>query len=136
MREFDDIPMEELERIASDESVKVPEELEKELRTSITLLELQDEMEGEKTRTVSRRRVLYGLSAAASLALILGVGLRTKSLNGTPQDTFSDPALAYAELERAFSLMSDKIESSASMAENANANILEKTQTIMNKIKQ
>ncbi|MDD5950978.1 MAG: hypothetical protein PUC53_03765 [Bacteroidales bacterium] len=134
MREFDNISLEELERIASDESVKVPESLDTEIRASIAILELQEESKVEKARSATRRRFLYGLSAAASIALILGVGLRMMSLNTTPQDTFTDPALAYAELERAFSLMSDKIETGASMAHNANSSIIEQTKQIMTKI--
>lgn len=134
MREFDNISPEELERIASDENVKVPESLDTEIRASIALLELQEESKVEKARSATRRRFLYGLSAAASIALILGVGLRMMSLNTTPQDTFTDPALAYAELKRAFSLMSDKIETGASMAHNANSSIIEQTKQIMTKI--
>ena len=133
MREYDDISLEELERIASDESVEVPESLDTEIRTSIALLELQEESK-EEARSATRRRFLYGLSAAASIALVLGVGLGMMNLNSAPQDTFADPALAYAELERAFSLMSDKIETGASMVHNANSSIIEQTKQIMTKI--
>ena len=63
MREYDDISLEELERIASDESVEVPESLDTEIRTSIALLELQEESK-EETLTLQstqlRRRIHKG----------------------------------------------------------------------------
>ena len=54
MREYDDISLEELERIASDESVEVPESLDTEIRTSIALLELQEESKEEARSATSR----------------------------------------------------------------------------------
>lgn len=50
--------------------------------------------------------------AAAAAALILLIPAR-------PEDTFKDPMLAYAEVEKAFSLMSEKIERGSEIASKA-----------------
>ena len=81
--EIEKLSLEDLERISMDESIPVPEGL---------------------TERVSPQRrggqiKLWAVSVAASLVLIAGLAL---TLRPAPlKDTFDDPAVAYAEVEKA-----------------------------------
>lgn len=98
MKKIDDIEklsLEDLERISIDSSVKVPEGLEEKIKASV------------EERSRSRHRILWLAGAAASLVVIasLGLSLRPKPL----KDTFDDPAVAYAEVERALLSFSETV---------------------------
>lgn len=49
------------------------------------------------------------LAAAASVALLIGLGIGTVRWYNEPEDTFDDPYMAYAELEKAFAAISDSV---------------------------
>ena len=90
MKKIEDIEklsLEDLERISLDSSVTVPEGFEDRVRASV------------EEHSSSRHRILWLAGAAASLVVIasLGLSLRPKPL----KDTFDDPVVAYAEVERA-----------------------------------
>ena len=69
--------------------------------------------EGKRKRAVSRTVLRWAVPAfAAALALLLAVPSR-------PKDTFNDPALAYAEVERTFAYISQKIDKGAEIAAKA-----------------
>ena len=143
---------EELERIASDDSVRVPAELKASLEALAGAAELADsELSGQKspemTATPDReqelrakkaffdgmflRRPLFWASAVAA-ALVAGVILFT-AVPRQPQDTFSDPYLAYAEVQKTFDQISRRGEEAASIAGNA-VPVLEKTEDLINRI--
>ena len=85
IEEIEKLSLDDLERISLDESVPVPQGLE--------------EMIVLPTREVNRRLVFRFVSIAASLVLLVGLAVtfRPKPL----KDTFDDPALAYAEVQKA-----------------------------------
>ena len=81
---------EDLERISLDESIPVPEEL------------------SGKVQAAVRRPVRWMLPAgiAAAVAVIVTIGLTREP---APKDTFDDPYLAYAEVEKAFAKISGTV---------------------------
>ncbi|MBR1927743.1 MAG: hypothetical protein IJ840_08380 [Bacteroidales bacterium] len=85
----------DLERVSLDESIPVPEGLGERL--------------GEEAPwRSSRGRILWICSAAASLVIIVGLAL---TLRPRPlEDTFDDPYLAYAEVEKALLRVSGVME--------------------------
>jgi hypothetical protein len=95
MKSIDEITRlsaEDLERISLDESIPVPEELSARVQAAV--------------RQPARRWVLpAGIAAAATL---VAVGL-TLTQNPEPVDTFDDPYLAYAEVEKVFAKISGTV---------------------------
>lgn len=126
MRDIEDISLEELEAIADDESVKVPEELESELKSSMDMLSLLDRRR--------HRRMARIAGLAASLVLITSAGLGIADWMDRPKDTFTDPYEAYAQLDQAFSLISDKFGQGAQIASGAEQ-VMDKTNQIIDRIK-
>ena len=93
MKNIDEIARltaEDLERISLDESIPVPEELSGKVR--------------EAVGTPARRWILPS-GIAAAIAVLVAVGL-TLTRNPEPKDTFDDPYLAYAEVEKVFAKIS------------------------------
>lgn len=89
-----------LERIADDASVKAPDSLIDGIESVI----VADALARRPSRSRFSPAVFGALAAvAAGLALVL-------ALPRQPEDTFDDPALAYAELERTFSYISGKMD--------------------------
>ena len=84
---------EDLERISLDESIPVPEELSGKVREAV----------GQ-----SARRWAVPSGIAAAVAVLLAVGL-TLTRNPEPKDTFDDPYLAYAEVEKVFAKISGTV---------------------------
>ena len=98
MKSIDEITRlsaEDLERISLDESIPVPEELSG--RVDATL-----------TRQRSRAWARWAVPAAAAAAVLVAVGIGL-TRNPEPKDTFDDPYLAYAEVERVFSKISGAV---------------------------
>ena len=96
MKSIDEISRlsaEDLERIALDESIPVPEELSARVQAAV--------------RQPARRWLLPS-GIAAAFATLLAVGL-TLTRNPEPVDTFDDPYLAYAEVEKVFAKISGTV---------------------------
>ena len=83
---------EDLERISLDESIPVPEELSARVQAAV--------------RKPARWVLPAGIAAA--VAALVAVGL-TLTWNPEPKDTFDDPYLAYAEVEKVFSKISGTV---------------------------
>lgn len=118
MKRIEDIEkmeISELEKIAMDENISVPADLGQQTSELLDSLELSEKILGtdETVRPFktsrwlgSSNRIFRLTSVAAAIAVLVGIGL---SLNGgllRPSekelvDTFDDPALAYAQLEKA-----------------------------------
>ena len=95
INEIEKLSLGELERISLDESIPVPEGLGERICV-------------DAPWRSSRGRLLWICSAAASLVIIAGLALtlRPKRL----EDTFDDPYLAYAEVEKALLRVSSGVE--------------------------
>lgn len=92
--EIEKLSLENLERISLDESVKVPEGLEHRI--------------GQAVSARSNKRIIpliCGIAASLLLVIGLAISLRPPQL----RDTFDDPALAYAEVEKALLSVSGTI---------------------------
>lgn len=138
MRDIDKISIEELADIADDESVKVPESLGVEVKSTLDMLSFMESLSSdnefdELLRKRRQKRIFNVASLAASLALLVGVGFGVNSYMSRPKDTFTDPDMAYAELEQAFKLISLKVEKGADIARNAEV-VMDKTNEILENI--
>lgn len=110
--------IEELEAVSRDERICIPDGLEKRLEDALevhrTVRGLAGMSAGPDGRLRSRR---FLMGAAASFVLLAGLGAGLIMNVGEPEDTFTDPYLAYAEVERAFAKMSDGVRKGIAMAE-------------------
>ena len=135
---MDELNYEALERIP------IPEGLEERLSAKI------DEWELEETKQKAQRRrllpsALRYMAVAASVALVLGVGLHLmhqdeqlpSSWEGqgwalAEQDTYQDPLLAQQEAERALNLLAYNLNKGMGQLEKAKA-LSDKTEKSLNK---
>ena len=101
MKSIDEISRlsaEDLERISLDESIPVPEELSGRVQEAVHVAGAQ----------ATRRRWVLPAGIAAAVATLVAVGL-TLTRNPEPMDTFDDPYLAYAEVEKVFAKISGTV---------------------------
>ena len=91
INEISRLTADDLERISLDESIPVPEELSRKVQQAV------------RGRTL---RWAVPTGVAAAIAVLLAVGL---TRNPEPKDTFDDPYLAYAEVEKVFSKISGTV---------------------------
>ena len=106
MKRIEDIEKlgpEEFERIISDSSVKVPENLGRRIEDTLTAAQAV-----KSTHRKASWRFAVAPAAVAIAAAVM-VGVNYQQANRMPADTFDDPAAAYAELERTFGYISSKI---------------------------
>lgn len=106
LKDIENISLEELEAVSLDDSIAVPEGFAQ---------RLQERLPGRQVRMVRF------IAAAASVAVLAGVGFGIARWQNEPKDTFDDPYLAYAELEKAFARMSGEIQKGLAMAEESEA---------------
>ena len=100
--EIEKMSFEELEAIASDGSVKAPEGLAAGVREMVAAAALRDGLRAKRAGTALAIGVPSFVAAAVALALLLP--------SNSPKDTFDDPLLAYAEVERIMGYISEKTE--------------------------
>ena len=95
---------EALERAAETSQAKVPADLDGSIKAAI----LASEAMAEKQPSVRRlpAGAFYGFAFAAALAVVIAVGI---GRNRPLQDTFDDPLLAYAEVQKTFRQISEKM---------------------------
>jgi len=117
------------------ERIPIPEGLEARLSAKI------DEWEQEETKQKAQRRrllpsALRYMAVAASVALVLGVGLhlmrQDEVTNLAEQDTYQDPMLAQQEAERALNLLAYNLNKGMGHLEKAKA-LSDKTEKSLNK---
>ena len=116
------------------ERIPIPEGLEERLSAKI------DEWEQEETKQKAQRRrlpsALRYMAVAASVALVLGVGLhlmrQDKETNLAEQDTYQDPMQAQQEAERALNLLAYNLNKGMGHLEKAKA-LSDKTEKSLNK---
>lgn len=103
IQEIERLTAADLARIGADESIPVPEDLQ-------VRLPGKQRAGGKPDR---RSAVLW--SAAASVAVVAGIGLTALLHTPEPKDTFSDPYLAYAAVEQALYRMGGTVQESAAL---------------------
>ena len=124
LEEIENLSIEELEQKALEAPVAVPDGLESRLRQALAAREIADAARPRPVRWIAPAAV----AAAAAAAIIF------LPQHG-PKDTFDDPLLAYAEVEKAFQTISDKMTAGVDIAREAGSaaeipqNILQKIQS-------
>lgn len=113
LKEIEDISLEELEAVSQDEAIAVPEGFRQRLEAE---LDAQNKLETMKEEP-RKIRLAPVIGVAASVLLLIGIGLGIARWQSEPKDTFTDPYLAYAELEKAFSTMSEGMNKALAMAD-------------------
>lgn len=113
LKEIEDISLEELDAVSQDEAITVPEGFRQRLEAE---LDAQNKLETMKEEP-RKIRLAPVIGVAASVLLLIGIGLGIARWQSEPKDTFTDPYLAYAELEKAFSTMSEGMNKALAMAD-------------------
>ena len=108
IKEIENMSLEQLEAVSMDEDIAVPEGF---------ATRLENSLEGRKGKV----KVVRFVAAAASVAVLAGVGFGIARWQNEPKDTFDDPYMAYAELEKAFATMSGGVQKALAMAEESEA---------------
>ncbi len=103
--ETKDMSLEELAAIAGDQSIPVPENLRSDISATLDILELAGSRKNGRAS-----RLIAVCSIAASIALCAFAGMELIGQEPRPEDTFDDPYMAYAQLEKAFDLISTKMQ--------------------------
>ena len=124
IKDIENMDWEALEQAAETSQAKVPADLDSSIKAAI----LASESEEKPTRRAPA--AFYGFAFAAVAAAVIAVGvLRERPL----QDTFDDPYLAYAEVEKTFRHISDKMNVGLELAAEARTTA-EKPAEILKKI--
>ena len=124
LEDIENLSLEELEQQAARTAPPAPEGLQKRLRLALAA---DSALRDADARKRSPRWVPYASLAAVAATLVLTLpqrGLR---------DTFDDPYLAYAEVEKAFQTISDKMSTGVELAREAGQSA-ELPQYVLNKI--
>ena len=101
IKDIERITTEELEAISLDEKIVVPHDLDYKIQS----------------RILSKKKKTYSMISVAAAIAVIVTGLSMSLLNSEPKDTFDDPYLAYAELEKAFAKMSEGMKKGMDMVE-------------------
>ena len=125
-KDIEKMSLEQLEAASMDENISVPDGFASRMEKGLEVLERLTE---DESRKAGRVRMVRVLSAAAAAALLVGAGLGLSGRQEEPEDTFTDPYLAYAELEKAFAIMSGEIHKGLAMAEKSEE-IIDRTSSV------
>lgn len=110
-KEMERMDFGELERISEDTGIKAPEGFARRLENGLVGLAVS--AEGYRRKEGRRWNVAFSVAGAALAAVCLLVAVGRFS---SPKDTFDDPLLAYAQMEKSFSLISEKMNKGAALA--------------------
>lgn len=126
IEELEKLSWEELETAATQEAAPVPEGLEGRITRMLAARTLLEER--TPARQAAPTRIAWAVAAALAVLLMIPI------LNGRePKDTFDDPYLAYAEVERTFQQISRKMATGVEIAAEAKP-VAEKPIQILEKI--
>lgn len=128
LKDIERMSFEELEKVSLDEGVKAPEGLGERLEGGMAGLAAAGEGGKSGTRLRTAIYSFAGAAAALMLALILTGG------PGTPRDSFDDPMLAYAEVQKSLSLISEKLNKGMDVVQDA-APAMDRPKEIIDKLK-
>jgi len=115
------------------EQIPIPKGLEERLSAKIDEWEKEEKQQKAKRRRLSR--ILSYTVAAASVALVLGVGIhllsQDKYMNLAEQDTYQDPKVAQQEAQKALTLLAVNLNKGMGHLEKAKA-LSDKTEETLN----
>ncbi len=119
--------LDELLEVSSDANVGVPDGFMERIGAAVGDMDMVEALTEDEVSHEKRRRFIPYISVAAAVALIAGIGF--SFIENEPKDTFDDPQLAYAELEKAFGKISDGVARGVAMAEDS-GKLIEKTSKV------
>ena len=122
IKEIENMSLEELIAVSSDEATAVPEGFAERIGRQVEAQKIASDLENDADRV----RTVRWIGAAAAVTLLAGTGLGIANWQKQPKDTYDDPYLAYAELEKAFATMSDSLQKGLAMADKSN-DIIDRT---------
>ena len=125
--------LEELEAAAMEEKVEVPQGLAGRIQERILAAELAQEPPIKKPQVHRKRILQYSGLAAAAVVVFALVFLKPEMEKDTLQDTFDDPYMAYAQVEKAFAEISNKMSMGVEMVAQAKP-LAEKPMEILNDV--
>lgn len=125
-KDIEKMSLEQLEAASMDENISVPGGFTSRLEDGLEVLERLTE---DESRKAGRIRMVRAVSVAAAAALLVGIGLGLSGRHDESEDTFTDPYLAYAELKKAFAIMSGEIHKGLAMAEKSEE-IIDRTTSV------
>ena len=117
IKDIEKMTLEELEAVSMDEGIAVPEGF-------------MESMEARLNSREAGRKSLRIISIAAAASLLVGAGFGLAGLKGQPKDTFDDPYLAYAQVEKALDMMSEGMKKGFDMADESEAIIIRTTEIL------
>lgn len=117
IKDIEKMTLEELEAVSMDEGIAVPEGF-------------RESMEARVRSRAAGRKSLRVIGIAAAASLLVGAGFGLAGINDEPKDTFDDPYLAYAHVEKALSMMSEGMKKGFDMADESKA-IISRTTEIL-----
>lgn len=119
IHDIEQMSLQELETIAEDRRIAVPEEIQEQVETIIEAQALRKQREQGRKGNYLRPLSIALAAAVACLIVVFTLPKKQAEL----QDTFDDPRLAYAELEQIFNKLSTTMEKGITLASNSKTNI-------------
>ena len=113
IKEIENMSLEELIAVSSDEATAVPEGFAERIGKQVEAQKIARDLENDADRV----KTVRWIGTAAAVTLLTGTALGIVNWQNQPKDTFDDPYLAYAELEKAFATMSDCLQKVLAMAD-------------------
>jgi hypothetical protein len=131
LEDIEKLSMLDLDRIASDESIKVPSSLKHDIAVTARALEMssgEDEVQADSKPHRKYRKILRMISYPAAAVAIVTIGMRISFQDSitTPKDTFDDPKMAYMQMEQVFGFISEKMNTGLEIADAAEP-VIDKT---------
>ena len=131
LEDIENLSMLDLDRIASDETIKVPASLKHDIAVTARALEMsskEDEVNETNTSHRRYRKILRMISYPAAAVAIVTIGMQLSFQDSipTPKDTFEDPKMAYVQMEQVFGFISEKMNTGMDIADVAEP-VIDKT---------
>ena len=132
VEEISKLSVKDLETIADDESIAVPGNVRGKIVSRLEpLIACSPENAGDRQKTSAgkyRMPLAVSVCAAASIAVVAVLSATMK-----PEDTFSDPDLAYVEVEKTLAYISSKLDRGAEIMNEAEDSGLMRIETVFEK---
>ena len=137
LEDIENLSIVDLDRIASDESIKVPSTLKHDIAVTARALEMASKEDEEETNEVRvshkrYRKILRMISYPVAAVAIITIGMRLSFQDTipTPKDTFDDPTMAYIQMEQVFGFISEKMNTGMDIADAAEP-VIDKTINVL-----